>query len=455
MVERQLPKLDTRVRFPSPALNERTPGTLFAGGLSFTGEVSRESGGGLDASEASRAPTDPASGSEREDPRTVGRRIVSGLLSYGVVVLAVWYLRHEPAERRLDLRRRAHHRGRCCSPRSCSAWSTSPPTGRRSSSPCPGCGCARPRSRTRPGPRCRTPCPRAAPSRPALNYAMLRSWGFTLGDTTSEVLVTGTWSQLTKYILLALGLVAGGAPGLGPGLGGVGRPRARRARGRRGRAARPASCAARRFAGPARRLVRPASSRASGAGSTRIPDPGLTEGLPLFRTQMVRLLRLCWGRLTATMVSRSSPSCSCSASACGCRAWTSRHLVGRDPRGLGAGHLRVAAHPHPGRSRRGRGGARRGARPRAARVRPAGGAGRRAALPRSRPSSCRSRSAWSPTLLAEVHRRGAGRSTPAGRAPAPALDGRTGSDLTLAALVARPGDERPRRVSPGRASRAR
>ena len=34
----------------------------------------------------------------------------------------------------------------------------------------------------------------------------------------------------------------------------------------------------------------------------RIPDPGLTEGLPLFRTQMVRLLRLCWGRLTTTML---------------------------------------------------------------------------------------------------------------------------------------------------------
>ena len=33
-----------------------------------------------------------------------------------------------------------------------------------------------------------------------------------------------------------------------------------------------------------------------------IPDPGLTEGLPLFRTQMVGLLRLCWGRLTVTMV---------------------------------------------------------------------------------------------------------------------------------------------------------
>ena len=35
---------------------------------------------------------------------------------------------------------------------------------------------------------------------------------------------------------------------------------------------------------------------------SRFPDPGLTEGLPLFRTQMVGLLRLCWGRLTVTMV---------------------------------------------------------------------------------------------------------------------------------------------------------
>jgi len=40
-----------------------------------------------------------------------------------------------------------------------------------------------------------------------LNYAMLRSWGFSLSDITSEVIVTGTWSQFTKYILLAIALV--------------------------------------------------------------------------------------------------------------------------------------------------------------------------------------------------------------------------------------------------------
>ena len=40
----------------------------------------------------------------------------------------------------------------------------------------------------------------------ALNVAMLRSWGFTVRDITSEILVTGTWSQLTKYVLLAITL---------------------------------------------------------------------------------------------------------------------------------------------------------------------------------------------------------------------------------------------------------
>ena len=70
-----------------------------------------------------------------------------------------------------------------------------------------------------------------------LNYAMLRSWGFRLSDITSEVIVTGTWSQMTKYTLLAIGLCADLAAGLGPG-----RPRLGRAHldGARDRGARPA-----------------------------------------------------------------------------------------------------------------------------------------------------------------------------------------------------------------------
>ncbi len=133
-----------------------------------------------------------------------------------------------------------------------------------------------------------------------LNYAMLRSWGFTLGDTTSEVLVTGTWSQLTKYILLAIGLVVVVLQGWGP----------------------PNLVWAAIFlvvlvvvalvlltlilrsAGFAGRLGARVDGWADAVRRrfSRFPDPNLTEGLPLFRTQMVGLLRLCWGRLTSTMV---------------------------------------------------------------------------------------------------------------------------------------------------------
>ena len=93
-----------------------------------------------------------------------------------------------------------------------------------------------------------------------LNYAMLRSWGFTLGDTTSEVLVTGTWSQLTKYILLAIGLVVVVLQGWGPAEPGVGRHPPGRARGRGPRAAHPHP-AQRRLRRPARRPGRRVGGR--------------------------------------------------------------------------------------------------------------------------------------------------------------------------------------------------
>ena len=124
--------------------------------------------------------------------------------------------------------------------------------------------------------------------------------GFTIGDTTSQVLVTGTWSQLTKYILLAAGLVVVVLQGWAPGwvdwvalgftvLVGL-------ALWLLARILRSAGFAARlgawcdRVVGRVRRRVH------------RLPDPGLTEGMPLFRTHMVGLLRLCWGRLTVSMV---------------------------------------------------------------------------------------------------------------------------------------------------------
>jgi uncharacterized membrane protein YbhN (UPF0104 family) len=41
-----------------------------------------------------------------------------------------------------------------------------------------------------------------------LNFAMLRSWGFTLDRITSSFLTTGIWTNLCRYSLLALGLIA-------------------------------------------------------------------------------------------------------------------------------------------------------------------------------------------------------------------------------------------------------
>lgn len=133
-----------------------------------------------------------------------------------------------------------------------------------------------------------------------LNYAMLRSWGFSLGDITSEVLVTGTWSQLMKYTLLAIGLVAVALEGWGPSstpwwalalavlvvaalvvLGLILRSRA----------------FAERLGHWADDLVRLARRAVH-----RIPEPSMADSVPTFREALVSLLRLCWGRLTVAML---------------------------------------------------------------------------------------------------------------------------------------------------------
>ncbi len=133
-----------------------------------------------------------------------------------------------------------------------------------------------------------------------LNYAMLRSWGFSLSDITSEVIVTGTWSQFTKYILLAIGLVLvelqGWAP---PGttwvafavvgvvivavvvLGMILRSEA---------FARTLGLWVDRLVGHL-------------AGWFRRDNPShMGTTLPDFRTSMVDLLRVCWHKLTAAEV---------------------------------------------------------------------------------------------------------------------------------------------------------
>ena len=234
-----------------------------------------------------------------ERPRSVGRRIVSGLLSYGVVAIAVLYLVSNVQE------------GDWTSALDLITWpmvavavvlgvgnlATNWP----------------PIVATLPGLRVREAAvtntasaalsntvPEGGAVATGLNYAMLRSWGFTLGDITSEVLVTGTWSQLTKYILLAIGLLAVAVQGWGPDAV------AWAALGltvlvalaivvltlvlRSGRFAAGLGARGDRVAGRLRRRI------------ARVPDPRLTQALPVFRTRMVGLLRLCWARLTATMV---------------------------------------------------------------------------------------------------------------------------------------------------------
>ena len=232
-------------------------------------------------------------------PRTVGRRIVSGLFSYGLVALAVWYLLTN-----LQTGEWTSAMALVTAPmlvvsvvlgvvNLATNW---PPI----VVALPGLQVREAAVTNTAGAALSNTVPEGGAVATGLNYAMLRSWGFTLGDTTSEVLVTGTWSQMTKYILLAIGLVAVVLQGWGPpGLDWV-------ALGLVVLVAvaivlltlilRRESFAARlgawcdRVIGRVRRRLR------------RIPDPGLTEGLPLFRTQMVRLLRLCWGRLTTTML---------------------------------------------------------------------------------------------------------------------------------------------------------
>ena len=232
-------------------------------------------------------------------PRSVGRRIFSGFLSYGVVALAIFYLLNSlqtddftsalalitapmlVASVALGLVNLA------------SNW---PPI----VVALPGLKVREAAVTNTAGAALSNTVPEGGAVATGLNYAMLRSWGFTLGDTTSEVLVTGTWSQLMKYALLAIGLVVVVLQGWGPewvvwvalGLTVLVALaivvltlvlRSERFASRLG-----AWCD--RAVGRLRRRV------------TRIPDPGLTQGLPLFRTQMVRLLRLCWGRLTVTML---------------------------------------------------------------------------------------------------------------------------------------------------------
>ena len=159
--------------------------------------VGIESSGALDAE-----------GLPKERPHGIGRRILSGVLSYGVVVLALWYLFTS-----------LHNSDQ-------SADAISRITGTQVAvfvalgvvnlaTNWPPIAIALPGLRIREAAVTNTASaalsntvPEGGAVATGLNVAMLRSWGFTLRDITSEILVTGTWSQLTKYILLTVSGIA-------------------------------------------------------------------------------------------------------------------------------------------------------------------------------------------------------------------------------------------------------
>jgi uncharacterized membrane protein YbhN (UPF0104 family) len=228
--------------------------------------------------------------------RSIPRRVVSALLTYGVVLLAFWFLANNTSEDwtpalslitwqmlvvavGLGLVNLATH------------W---PPT-----------VVALPGLRVRESAVTNTASaalsntiPEGGAVATGLNYAMLRSWGFGLDDITGEVLVTGTWSQLLKFTLLALGLALVSLQGWGPS----GTPwlalgltvlvaialvllaailRSERFAERLGRLLDA-------LIGWARRFVR------------RLTAPGFAASVPTFRATLVSLLRYCWLKLTVS-----------------------------------------------------------------------------------------------------------------------------------------------------------
>lgn len=150
--------------------------------------------------------TSDVAGLPKDRPHGVLRRIISGVLSYGVVVFALWYLfsqLHTSTESQSALTLITWWQVLVVVVLGVVNLATNWP----------------PIVIALPGLRIREAAvtdtasaalsntvPEGGAVATGLNFAMLRSWGFTLADITSEVVVTGTWSQMTKYILLALSL---------------------------------------------------------------------------------------------------------------------------------------------------------------------------------------------------------------------------------------------------------
>ena len=239
-------------------------------------------------------------------PRGLGRRILSGLLSYGVVILCVWFLirsvQGEDFTSAVALIT-AQQVVVACVLGVVNLATNWPPIviclpGLRFREAAVTNTASAALSNT---------VPEGGAIATGLNYAMLRSWGFTLSDITSEVVVTGTWSQMTKYTLLALGLVGAWLQDWGPaGLGWVAL----------------VWSALVVVAGVLLALILRSTAFAVRLGRwtdgvlrlvtklvTSFTPPDMEKQLPDFRKLMVRLLRVCWGRLTVAMIVSQLTAC--------------------------------------------------------------------------------------------------------------------------------------------------
>ncbi len=233
-------------------------------------------------------------------PRSVGRRILSNLLSYGVVIFAVWYLVNSLQDSDTSAQAIALITWQQVAVISvlgvvnlATNW--------------PPIVIALPGLRIREAAVTNTASaalsntvPEGGAVATGLNYAMLRSWGFALPDITSEVIVTGTWSQMMKYTLLAIGLVGITVQGTAPDgtgwwallltvlvvLAAVILGLILRSEG----FARGLGAWVDRVVTRIRRHI------------SKLKDLGMEKAIPGFRTIMVTLLVRCWGRLTVAML---------------------------------------------------------------------------------------------------------------------------------------------------------
>jgi len=146
-------------------------------------------------------------GLPRDRPRSILRKIIGGTLSYGVIVLVFWSLHAKVSS--------ASSAGMELAPITAAQILVIVVLGVLNI-----CTNLPPLLLTLPGLRFReafvtntasaalsNTVPEGGAVATGLNFAMLRSWGFTLDRITSSFLTTGIWTNLCRYSILAAGLV--------------------------------------------------------------------------------------------------------------------------------------------------------------------------------------------------------------------------------------------------------